>query len=124
MVAGKGGEGVSEPADPPALGPGSAITGPNPTDEIIDGNHLARYEWVRGRVEAIKAHPEARRTLAGCWSEVPEIPTFPKGGPRTAEELERIAGFCSLVEMTHELAFPEEDPGIDYSQPPERKKGK
>jgi hypothetical protein len=83
---------------------------------------LDRTEWVRSRVEAIKAwNQDARTALALYWSAHPEIPTFPKGGPTTDEQVTVIAGLCSLVEAEFSLPFGPSDPSIPKQTKTQRK---
>lgn len=71
-----------------------------------------RKEWLRKRVEVVKAHPEARSRLAALWK-LTDIPTYPKGGPDDDNELDKIIGLVALVEMEHTLPFPDEnDPAL------------
>jgi hypothetical protein len=72
-------------------------------------DHLDRLEWVRDRVQAIKDAGHAA-SLAALWSQHPEIPTFPKGGPRTPDELSIVVGMCDLVEAEHGMPFGVSDP--------------
>lgn len=75
-----------------------------------------RRGWLRQRVEMIKAHDEARAQLAAVWKgSFAHIPTFPNGGPATAEDIDSIAGVCGLIEMEYRMTFPLEDPGVDYT---------
>jgi hypothetical protein len=68
-----------------------------------------RIDWARTRVQAIKDAGHGA-TLAERWSLRPEIPTFKRGGPRTADELDAVVGMCELVEMELGLAFGPSDP--------------
>jgi hypothetical protein len=70
-----------------------------------------RFDWLRDRVERIKESGHGA-TLAMRWSLFPDIPTFKRGGPRTDDELETVAGLCELVEMEHGLAFGPSDPTL------------
>jgi hypothetical protein len=72
-------------------------------------DHLDRTEWVRDRVQAIKTAGHAS-SLAALWSQHPEIPTFPKGGPRTPDELSVVVNMCDLVETQHGMPFGVSDP--------------
>lgn len=78
----------------------------------------ARLAWCSARVDAIKAADvkagdmTPKKRLAGLWSTLPEIPTFPKGGPRTDAEIDAVAGMCELVEMEFELPFGVPDPTL------------
>jgi len=82
-----------------------------PTDEQAYLNLLDRTEWVRDRVENIKAFNHGS-SLATLWSLHPEIPTFPKGGPKTAEQLDAVISMCEEVERFHGIPFGPSDPTI------------
>jgi hypothetical protein len=74
---------------------------------------LDRIEWVRYRVEAIKATGiDARTALAILWSTHPDIPTFPKGGPTTNQQVTVIAEMCDRVEAEYDIPFGPADPTI------------
>lgn len=108
--------------DQPAEGSGEAVT--SPEDEPSVGPAPERFEWLHERVNAIKTHDGARRRLAGLWSLRDEIPVFPKGGPRTDEELSAVASMCDLVEMEFELPFGEPDPAARQVGPTPAEKRK
>lgn len=118
-LAGKGGEAVSFPAADPPAPPSPPSNHDRPVDAFID-----RFEWCRERVEAIKLHDGARARLAGLWSLRSEIPTFPQGGPRDADELSAVVGMCDLVEMEYGLPFGPPDPTAEYvgSTPADKRK--
>lgn len=119
---GKGGEGftptpVDPPAPPsPASGDGHGAQGDPATASGGSARETPvsqpRLDWLRERVNAIKAHEGARRRLAGLWSLRDEIPTFPKGGPRDDAEIDTIAAFCDLVEMEFGFTFSPDDPAL------------
>jgi hypothetical protein len=96
------------------------------TDVVEDqGPELlaARKEWLRARVVAIKAAGHAA-TLARFWSEHPEVPTFPKGGPATAAEMDVVSQICWDTEGAHGMAFPPaDDPAIAAFEAEAKAKG-
>lgn len=93
------------------------------SDPSANDIHPDRFGWAYDRIEAIKAAgDEPKRRLAALWSEAPEIPTFPKGGPRTNDELSLIVGWCDLVEMEFELPFGPSDPTAPKATKQERAK--
>jgi hypothetical protein len=68
----------------------------------------ARFEYAKARVRYVLESEGGKADLGGVWANAcADIPTFPQGGPRTHEEIDRVAGACSVVEMTHELPFPD-----------------
>ncbi len=118
--AGKGGEDVPPSSeDPPAPHPT-----PNGDDKpriVIDAmsdpqTFELRKMWASARVAAIKVSTAVhdgmtpRKRLADLWSARDEIPRFPKGGPRTDDELSVVIGLCDLVEMEFGLPFGPSDP--------------
>jgi hypothetical protein len=126
VVAPKGEEAVAIPAvEPPAP---DVSPSPNMPDEwralaadelpehgVILGHWDTAFDWARDRVNAIKVYEvdgehKARRRLSGLWSLNPEIPTFPKGGPSTPEELDKVIAWCDLVEMEFGMPFGPTDP--------------
>lgn len=72
---------------------------------------LDRTEWVRGRVDAIKAAGHAA-LLAAEWSRYPNVPTFPRGGPTNQAQIDVIAQICETIETQVGLPFGESDPTI------------
>lgn len=83
----------------------------------------ARREWLRGRVDAIKAAGHAA-TLARNWSEHDMVPTFPKGGPTTAAEMDVVSQICWDTEGAHGMAFPpSDDPAIAAFEAEAKAKG-
>lgn len=83
----------------------------------------ARKEWLRARVDAIKAAGHAA-TLARNWSEHDEVPTFPKGGPTTAAEMDVVSQICWDTEGAHGMAFPAaDDPAIAAFEAEAKAKG-
>lgn len=80
-----------------------------PTGPHTNGLDKDRVTWARDRVQAIKDAGHAA-ALAAQWSLHPEIPTFPKGGPRTPGELDTVAGMCEQVEKEQGLEFGPSDP--------------
>jgi hypothetical protein len=83
---------------------------------------LDRTEWVRSRVDAIKAAgQDARTALALEWSAHPDVPTFPKGGPNFDEQVTRIAQMCDRVEAEYGIPFGESDPTIPKQTKTQRK---
>jgi hypothetical protein len=132
VVSGKGGEAGSFPAeDPPASTPSAStfplagpvtIETPASTEQVTRETPISvkfhqRFEWCRERVETIKGHDNARARLAGLWSLRSEIPTFPKGGPRDADELSAIVGICDLIEMEFQMPFGPPDPAATQVGP-------
>lgn len=122
---------VNQPEESPAPNPadesGVSAEGsprspaPSPNEDLntISGK---RFDWLRERVEQIKAHPQARARLAALWKLLdPPVATFPKGGPSTDDEVDRVAGACALVEMEFQLPFPDEDPANPAPTKEERK---
>ncbi|MGH9200696.1 MAG: hypothetical protein ACRD2A_05615 [Vicinamibacterales bacterium] len=101
------GDGEVEPA-----GDATASPAPSPsTNDKIPTEQ--RRIWLLNRVAAIKAAgSEQKRRLAGLWSLRAEIPTFPKGGPRSDAEIDAVAGMCELVEMEFEMPFGASDPTL------------
>jgi hypothetical protein len=72
----------------------------------------SRVQWLQDRVDAIKAAGHAA-TLARFWSEHPEVPTFPKGGPTTAAEMDVVSRICWDTEKEHRMPFPDtDDPAV------------
>lgn len=135
VVNHKGGE-ASSPSveDPPAsMSPPSEPTDlPGVSDPLAPADPV-RWAWARQRVNDIKAHPEARRRLAGLWSLVDYIPLFPneanpdRTGPRTWEELSRVIAMCILVEMEFSMPFPQTNdpnPDVKILTPTERRAAK
>lgn len=83
----------------------------------------ARKEWLQGRVDAIKAAGHAA-TLARLWSEHDEVPTFPKGGPTTAAEMDVVSQICWDTEGAHGMSFPpSDDPAIAAFEAEAKAKG-
>jgi hypothetical protein len=83
----------------------------------------ARREWLKVRVDAIKAAGHAA-TLARFWSEHDEVPTFPKGGPTTAAEMDVVSQICWDTEGAHGMAFPPaDDPAIAAFEAEAKAKG-
>jgi hypothetical protein len=114
VVSGKGGEAGSFPAeDPPASTPPASTFDPVATEEAFRERHV----WCAERVNVIKGHDNARARLAGLWSLRSEIPTFPKGGPRDANELSAIVGICDLIEMEFQMPFGPPDPAATQVGP-------
>jgi hypothetical protein len=73
----------------------------------------ARIGWLRGRVDAIKTVDGGRAVLARHWSEHPEVPTFPKGGPTTPAEVDVVSAICWAAEGELGLPFPaDDDPAV------------
>lgn len=71
---------------------------------------LPRFEWARDR-RAWIIDQGFRAELGETWRDYcAEIPTFPKGGPRTEEELSRVISALDLVEMVCEVPFGPPDP--------------
>lgn len=96
-----------------------------PDQAALDPPDPVRHAWARDRVNAIKDLGGApRKRLAGLWSLRDEIPTFPKGGPRTSEELDAVVGMCDLVEMEFELPFGPSDPTVPEPTKADRKRDK
>jgi len=77
-----------------------------PAGQPIDPDALT---WLHKRVEAIKAAGH-RASLAAEWSRHPEIPTFPKGGPRTLHEFNLVDDMCDRVEAAHGMDFGPSNP--------------
>lgn len=132
----KGGEAGSPSAEDPPARPSSPPGHRDDLSELPGVQHPmadvdpVRWAWARGRVDDIKAHPEARRRLAGLWSMLDYIPLFPneanpdRPGPRCWHELSRIIGLCDLVEMEFSLPFPtvnDPNPDVPMASPAERK---
>lgn len=90
----------------PAIAPKDLFAGFS-TADVPDG--LRRIEWLQARVENIKTAGHAGR-LAQLWSLHPEIPTFPKGGPRTYDDINTVVTMCDQVEMEYGLPFGPSDP--------------
>jgi len=67
------------------------------------------FAYLADRVERIKAAGH-RASLAAEWSKHPEIPTFPKGGPRTIHEFDLVDDMCDQVEAAHGMDFGPSDP--------------
>lgn len=63
-----------------------------------------QIEWVRDRVQTIKDAGHGA-DLAAEWSQHPDVPTFPKGGPTTVEHVDQIAMMCDRVEAAHAMPF-------------------
>lgn len=95
--------------EPAANGDGQTLSPASGLPEAI--------AWARTRVDAIKAHPQARARLAELWSTIPDIPTFPRGGPRTNDEVDKVAAWCELVEMEFGLPFGPADPRPQPDRP-------
>jgi len=92
------------------------------SDEQAYLDLLDRTEWVRDRVEAIKvAGQNARTALALKWSTHPDIPTFPKGGPTTNQQVTVIAEMCDRVEAEYDIPFGPADPTIPKQTKTQRK---
>jgi hypothetical protein len=91
--------------------------------EVLLLRSLPRFEWARERRAWIKEQGYGQ-ALAEAWSDfVFEIPTFPKGGPRTEEELSRVIAVLDLVEMQCEVPFGPSDPDPpDLPTPADRSK--
>jgi hypothetical protein len=107
----KGGEAAA-----PGLGAGASAVDPPAPAAASSIPTAPRAEWLRKRVEAIKAHPEARAQLAAIWKgSFSHIPTFPKGGPASMEDIDSIAGVCAMVEMEWSMSFPDEDPADELA---------
>lgn len=76
----------------------------------------ARRDWLRGRVDAIKACTGRRsgmtaaQLLARWWSEHPTVPTFKHGGPATGDDIDLIARLCDRVEADFNIPFGPSDP--------------
>jgi hypothetical protein len=66
--------------------------------------HPDALTWLHQRVEAIKAAGHAA-ALATEWSKHPDIPTFPRGGPRTTTEFDIVDGMCDQVEAATGMDF-------------------
>jgi hypothetical protein len=78
--------------------------------ETEDGALLrARIAWVHQRVETIKREGYGDR-LAALWSRRPHILTFPKGGPKTHDDVDEIAAMCDETEAGTDIPFPAPDP--------------
>jgi hypothetical protein len=90
------------------------------TKEVY-GDFLDRLEWVRDRVQAIK-QADHGDSLAALWSQHPDIPTFPKGGPRTPGDLDEVIRMCDLVEAEHDMPFGQSDPTIPVATKSTRKR--
>jgi len=67
------------------------------------------FAYLSDRVDRIKAAGHAA-ALAVEWSKHPDIPTFPKGGPRTRDEFEVVDDMCDAVEADHQIPFGPSDP--------------
>jgi len=67
------------------------------------------FAYLSDRVDRIKAAGHAG-ALAVEWSKHPEIPTFPKGGPRTVAEFELVDDMCDRVEAAAGMDFGPSDP--------------
>jgi hypothetical protein len=127
--AGKDGEAHLPAVDPPASPSGS--NGIDPNANMPEGHFETRWYWARERVETIKASDAVdyqetaegaveltpRKLLASLWSSRDEIPLFPKGGPRDADELSMVIGWCDTVEMTFGLDFGPPDPTAPPPEP-------
>lgn len=78
--------------------------------EVLLLRSLPRFKWARDRRAWIIEHG-FRAELAAAWGTYcPEIPTFPNGGPRTAEELSSVIAALDLVETGCEVPFGPPDP--------------
>lgn len=77
---------------------------------------IQRLAWLRSRVKRIVDEGLAD-VLAGIWSERDDIPTFRQGGPRNDEEIDFVAGACSLVEMGVGMEFFDPDPAVKAKKP-------
>jgi hypothetical protein len=60
--------------------------------------------WLHQRIEAIKAEGHGG-ALAALWSQHPDIPTFPRGGPTTNQQFWAIAEMCEQVETDTGMPF-------------------
>jgi hypothetical protein len=87
--------------------------------EHVD-KHLfdARFEYAKARVKYVIDGGQGAE-LGDAWANGLEgVPTFKKGGPRTHQEIDRIVGICSVVEMAHSMPFP------DFVDPAKQKHNK
>jgi hypothetical protein len=92
--------------------------------EVLLLRSLKRFEWARDR-RAWIIEQGFRAELGEAWRiYCAEIPPFPKGGPRTEEELSRVIAALELVEMGSEVPFgpPDPDPPKAGPTPAERSK--
>jgi len=105
------GGGSEAPCVPPRATDAERGSAPpsQPTDEQAYLDLLDRTEWVRDRVQAIKAAGHGT-ALALEWSKHPTIPTFPNGGPTTNEQVTVIAQMCDRVEAEYDIPFGDSDP--------------
>jgi hypothetical protein len=90
------------------------------TDEQAYLDLLDRIEWVRERVQHIKAEGYGT-ALALEWSKYPDVPTFPKGGPTTNQHVTVIAQMCDWVEAEYGIPFGASDPTIKEQTKTQRK---
>lgn len=77
----------------------------DPGEFVIPDAHI----WLGERVQSIKAAGYGTQ-LALLWSAHADIPTFPKGGPRTKTEFDVIVGLCDKVEAENQIPFGPSDP--------------
>jgi hypothetical protein len=130
-----GGCGI-EPGYPHGVGCGSGLDGRpyqpghvevfDPPVETQDDPALlpARIAWLQARVDVIKAADGGKAVLARCWSEHPEVPTFPKGGPTTPAEVDVVSRICWDAERELGLPFPaSDDPAVEAFEAEARAKG-
>lgn len=91
----------------------------NPGSVIIAGPYMVvdepinpdAHAWLHQRVETIKAAGYGG-PLAAAWSGHVDIPTFPKGGPRTKQEFDVIHRLCDGIEAQYDIPFGPSDPTI------------
>lgn len=98
--------GLSEASagDPPSASPEPHVS--TVDDELFPD----RLIWVTNRIEAIKAAGHGQEFVA-VWNQTCSDIAFPKqGGPKNNSEIDRVAGVCNIVEMTHTLPFHDGDP--------------
>jgi hypothetical protein len=109
--------GLEIPEGVPGHVPAKRITKPEDEGMGIDRETLEainwdrRVTWIRQRVERIK-QLGIGHVLAGLWSQHPDIPTFPRGGPTINHHIDVIAAMCDEAEKALEAPFGPSDPTI------------
>ncbi len=116
-TAGSNGDGLATDSPP-------AVATPAPETQDDPALLPDRIAWLQGRVDAIKAADGGRAVLARCWSEHPEVPTFPKGGPTTPAEVDVVSRICWDAERELSLPFPPaDDPAVEAFEAEAKAKG-
>lgn len=67
-------------------------------------------EWIVARLDVIRGHPEAARTMAGNWPD--GVPGLKTDHRHTVAELDRIAEIIDTVEATFGIPFGDPDPRV------------